>query len=117
VSIDEDKLRFRTVQRYEPLIPAGKISRYCITGRDLPGSSLQKETEFDGKYLKHSNVHCRQPDMKQIEPGKKAHIVLLRNFLRVQREKKEEILNQAPLRKIHQQGHQRLIEKHEKWRQ
>lgn len=98
VSIDRTKTSVSLNERYDPLIPAGKIAS-MHTG-EVAGLLASEGTEFDGKY-KTSNVHCRiSLDMKEIQMEEKSYRktpkyydfkgkkdeVLYKNFLRIQRE-------------------------------
>jgi hypothetical protein len=65
VSIDRDKTSISYSERYDPLIPAGKIAS-MHTG-EIAGIIATEGTQFDGKY-KTSNVHCRvNLDMREIK--------------------------------------------------
>lgn len=98
VSIDRTKTSVSLNERYDPLIPAGKIAS-MHTG-EVAGLLASEGTQFDGKY-KTSNVHCRiNLDMKEIQMEEKSYRktpkyydfkgkkdeVLYKNFLRIQRE-------------------------------
>ncbi|WP_026966561.1 type IV secretory system conjugative DNA transfer family protein [Algoriphagus terrigena] len=106
VSIDRDKTSISYSERYDPLIPAGKIAS-MHTG-EIAGIIATEGTQFDGKY-KTSNVHCRvNLEMKEIKQEENSYRTTPK-FYDFQG-KKEEILTKH-FEKIHRQVTD-IIEKH-----
>jgi hypothetical protein len=104
LSIDRHKTSVSLNEKYEPLIPAGKIAG-MQTG-EIAGLLALDVGKFDGKH-RTANIHCRidldktslareEKNYKPIPPcyafnGKK-EVVLTRNFLRI-REEVENIID------------------------
>lgn len=106
VSIDRDKTSISYSERYDPLIPAGKIAS-MHTG-EIAGIIATEGTEFDGKY-KTSNVHCRvNLDMREIKQEENSYRSTPKFY--DFKGKKEEILTKH-FEKIHRQVTE-IIEKH-----
>ena len=106
VSIDRDKTSISYSERYDPLIPAGKIAS-MHTG-EIAGIIATEGTQFDGKY-KTSNVHCRvNLDMREIKQEEISYRTTPK-FYDFQG-RKEEILTKH-FEKIHRQVTE-IIEKH-----
>ncbi len=106
VSIDRDKTSISYNERYDPLIPAGKIAS-MHTG-EIAGIIATEGTEFNGKY-KTSNVHCRvNLDMKEIKQEENSYRTTPK-FYDFQG-KKEEVLTKH-FEKIHRQVTE-IIEQH-----
>lgn len=93
-------------EKYEPLIPAGKIAS-MHTG-EVAGIIATEGTEFDGKY-KTSNIHCRvNLDMKEIRKEENSYRTTPKYY--DFKGKKEEILEKN-FEKIHRQVTE-IIERH-----
>nr|MCU0400535.1 type IV secretory system conjugative DNA transfer family protein [Algoriphagus sp.] len=106
VSIDRDKTSISYNERYDPLIPAGKIAS-MHTG-EIAGIIATEGTEFDGKY-KTSNVHCRvNLDMKEIRQEEYSYRTTPKFY--DFKGKKEEVLTKH-FEKIHRQVTE-IIEQH-----
>lgn len=105
VSIDRTKTSISINEKYEPLIPAGKIAN-LQTGDMVGILAMDAETRYDGKF-RTANIHCRiNLDMKAIRfeeenykalpkfydfKGRKEN-VLLENFLKI-RQQVDDIVN------------------------
>lgn len=104
VSIDRSKTSISLSEKYEPLIPAGKIAG-LQTG-EMVGIIASDGEKFDGKH-KTSNIHCRinlnqdaiqheeqnyKPLPKYYEFGGKKETILNNNFMKI-REEVENIVN------------------------
>lgn len=106
LSIDRDRTSVSYSEKYEPLIPAGKIAS-MHTG-EVAGIIATEGTQFDGKY-KTSNVHCRvNLNMKEIKQEESSYRTTPKYY--DFKGKKEEILTKH-FEKIHQQVTE-IIEKH-----
>jgi multidrug transporter EmrE-like cation transporter len=106
LSIDRDRTSVSYSEKYEPLIPAGKIAS-MHTG-EIAGIIATEGTQFDGKY-KTSNIHCRvNLDMKEIREEESSYRTTPKYY--DFQGKKEEILTKH-FEKIHLQVTE-IIEKH-----
>jgi hypothetical protein len=106
VSMDRDKTSISYNERYDPLIPAGKIAS-MHTG-EIAGIIATEGTEFDGKY-RTSNVHCRvNLDMKEIRQEENSYRTTPKFY--DFKGKKEEVLTKH-FEKIHRQVTE-IIEQH-----
>lgn len=106
VSIDRNRTSVSYSEKYEPLIPAGKIAS-MHTG-EIAGIIATEGTQFDGKY-KTSNVHCRvNLNMKEIQQEENSYRTTPKYY--DFKGKKEEILTKH-FEKIHNQVTE-IIEKH-----
>lgn len=99
ISVDRTRTSVSLSEKYEPLIPAGKIAN-LQTGDMVGVLALDADTTYDGKF-KTANIHCRiSLDMKAIayeegnyQPlpqfydfkGQKEKI-LIENFLQIRKE-------------------------------
>ena len=99
ISVDRTRTSVSLSEKYEPLIPAGKIAN-LQTGDMVGVLALDADTTYDGKF-KTANIHCRiSLDMKAIAheernyqqlpqfydfKGQKEK-VLLENFLQIRKE-------------------------------
>lgn len=106
ISVDRTRTSVSLSEKYEPLIPAGKIAN-LQTGDMVGVLALDADTTYDGKF-KTANIHCRiSLDMKAIAheernyqqlpqfydfKGQKEK-VLLENFLQIRKEV-DDIINQ-----------------------
>lgn len=98
LSIDRDRTSVSYNEKYEPLIPAGKIAS-MHTG-EIAGIIATEGTQFDGKY-KTSNVHCRvNLNMKEIKLEESSYRATPKYY--DFKGKKEDILNKH-FEKIHNQ--------------
>lgn len=106
VSIDRNRTSVSYSEKYEPLIPAGKIAS-MHTG-EIAGIIATEGTQFDGKY-KTSNIHCRvNLNMKEIKQEESSYRTTPKYY--DFKGKKEEILTKH-FEKIHNQVTE-IIEKH-----
>jgi hypothetical protein len=106
VSIDRNRTSVSYSEKYEPLIPAGKIAS-MHTG-EIAGIIATEGTQFDGKY-KTSNIHCRvNLNIKEIQQEENSYRTTPKYY--DFQGKKEEILTKH-FEKIHQQVTE-IIEKH-----
>ncbi|MBN3581076.1 type IV secretory system conjugative DNA transfer family protein [Algoriphagus aestuarii] len=106
LSIDRDRTSVSYSEKYEPLIPAGKIAS-MHTG-EIAGIIATEGTQFDGKY-KTSNVHCRvNLNRKEIKQEESSYRTTPKYY--DFKGKKEEILTKH-FEKIHNQVTE-IIEKH-----
>ncbi|WP_026956657.1 type IV secretory system conjugative DNA transfer family protein [Algoriphagus vanfongensis] len=106
VSIDRHRTSVSYSEKYEPLIPAGKIAS-MHTG-EIAGIIATEGTQFDGKY-KTSNIHCRvNLNMKEIKQEESSYRTTPKYY--DFKGKKEEILTKH-FEKIHNQVTE-IIEKH-----
>ena len=99
ISVDRTRTSVSLSEKYEPLIPAGKIAN-LQTGDMVGVLALDADTTYDGKF-KTANIHCRiSLDMKAIAheernyqqlpqfydfKGQKEKI-LIENFLQIRKE-------------------------------
>lgn len=106
VSIDRNRTSVSYSEKYEPLIPAGKIAS-MHTG-EIAGIIATEGTQFDGKY-KTSNIHCRvNLNMKEIQQEENSYRTTPKYY--DFKGKKEEVLTKH-FEKIHRQVTE-IIEKH-----